>query len=448
MKTDMLRRDKYINQLINIIECISEKNGNYCFAIDGKWGIGKTYILELLENKLEKIQSEATADDKYFVFHYNCWKYDYYEEAAIAIISAMLDRLEQEERVFGKTADDFAKSAWGKAKDIIGDIAGEFSKNKIGINIVETVRDINDKTKKRNEQKYEFDEMYSFRRTLDKTRDKIGELAKIKSIVFIVDELDRCLPEYAIKVMERLHHLFDGINNVTVILSVDSSQLNHSVQQIYGSEVDVDKYLKKFIDFTLILDKGEISENFMREYSEYFECFRDVAEGEKELFIEFFETMFDGIDIRAQKKIMAKAKLIHGLVCRTNKYDLSLLCAEIAYSILSFIIKSEGVVHIIQSIAIEDEYTPNERMEIGNKRADYLSNKNKFFIGTTKDASLNRKFHALRVNFIGKMAWILNGIYEKIDGNFCGSLYMRLENQPQIELEKAKEFVRISQIMV
>lgn len=37
----------------------------------GEKGMGK---------QLEVIQKEETADDWYFVFHYNCWQYDYYEE--------------------------------------------------------------------------------------------------------------------------------------------------------------------------------------------------------------------------------------------------------------------------------------------------------------------------------------------------------------------------------
>ena len=51
---------------------------------------------------------------------------------------------------------------------------------------------------------------------------KIGEIdiiakAKDKTIIFVVDELDRCLPEYSIKVLERLHHVFEKTSNIQVI---------------------------------------------------------------------------------------------------------------------------------------------------------------------------------------------------------------------------------------
>ena len=243
MKQDILNRTAYIEKLIKIIEIIADKHSNYCFAIDGKWGIGKTYVLEALEQALNEVQSEETSGDKYFIFHYNCWEYDYYSEPSIAIISAMLHRIKEVESL--GIVEEFTKSAWGKAKECVGKIAGEFSKNKIGINIVETIQDINKDAKERKESKYKFDELYAFRQTLDKAKKELEELAREKAILIIVDELDRCIPNYAIKVMERLHHLFDGIDNITVIMAVDKSQLEQSVQQIYGNSVDVDKYLKK-----------------------------------------------------------------------------------------------------------------------------------------------------------------------------------------------------------
>mgnify|MGYP003533024634 FL=1 len=45
----------------------------------------------------------------------------------------------------------------------------------------------------------------------------------------MVDELDRCLPEYSIKVLERLHHLTENTDNVITVLSMDKSQLEKSV---------------------------------------------------------------------------------------------------------------------------------------------------------------------------------------------------------------------------
>ncbi len=116
-KQDILNRQEYVDNLIKIVECISKNKMGCCFSIDGKWGIGKTYVLNMFEKQISLIQSEETNDDKYFVFNYNCWKYDYYEEPSIAIVSSMLDKIVEEERLFSQKAENFMESSWQKVKE-------------------------------------------------------------------------------------------------------------------------------------------------------------------------------------------------------------------------------------------------------------------------------------------------------------------------------------------
>lgn len=101
-------------------------------------------------------------------------------------------------------------------------------KNKIGVDIVETFQ--SEKMGIDN-QKFKFDQMFAFKKTLDETREKLKRMSEIKTVVIVVDELDRCMPEYAVKVLERLHHLFEGIPNTIVIMAVDSKQLENSVKK-------------------------------------------------------------------------------------------------------------------------------------------------------------------------------------------------------------------------
>ena len=72
-KIDILDRAKIMNDIEQILVLLSEQKQGRVFALDGKWGYGKTYILEQLEKKLEVLQKEGTNDDRFYVFHYNCW---------------------------------------------------------------------------------------------------------------------------------------------------------------------------------------------------------------------------------------------------------------------------------------------------------------------------------------------------------------------------------------
>lgn len=91
-------------------------------------------------------------------------------------------------------------------------------------------------------------------------RGKIDELIKTylpevanRAIIFI-DELDRCRPEFAIKVLEQTKTLFQQ-ENIVVVYSTDITQLAHSLQGVYGPSFEGRKYLERFYDKRLELDQ-------------------------------------------------------------------------------------------------------------------------------------------------------------------------------------------------
>jgi hypothetical protein len=73
-----------------------------------------------------------------------------------------------------------------------------------------------------------------------------------QKIVFIVDELDRCRPDYALALLEIVKHFFN-IQNVHFVLGTSLSSLANSVKCRYGNEVNATKYLQKFISVTMHL---------------------------------------------------------------------------------------------------------------------------------------------------------------------------------------------------
>jgi len=64
-------------------------------------------------------------------------------------------------------------------------------------------------------------------------------------ITIIVDELDRCRPTYAIKVLEEIKHLFD-VSGVAFLLGLHGRQLECSVTAAYGQGFDGAAYLRRF----------------------------------------------------------------------------------------------------------------------------------------------------------------------------------------------------------
>lgn len=338
-RLDLLDRDEFIENVVKIVNQLSDIKRGCCFAIEGGWGVGKTFVIEEIEERLKVIQSEETNSDRYFVFHYNCWQHDYYEEPAVAIISAMMASIKEDEALLSKDIDNTVKAGYKFAKEKIKEIAGLYIENKIGINLISLADQIKVNKDETEDAEYEFDEMFNFSQTIEKVRKKLQEIAAERTIVLFVDELDRCIPQYAIKVLERLHHIFYGLDNVVVVMAIDRKQLEHSVEEMFGarkdeSSIDIERYLKKFIDFSMVLDIGTMNESYWKKYKIYFDKF--VIDEDSDMYeMEYIlPTLFEGIDIRNQEKILEKVDMIHSLVCN-EKLDVSLLIFEVMYEVLA-----------------------------------------------------------------------------------------------------------------
>ena len=114
-KIDVLGRDSFVNNVKRVVDIISDSKKGCCFSINGKWGSGKSFVLELLEKELKIWQSEETCDNKYLVFHYDCWKYDYYDEPIISIVSSMLEETKKELQLL-RNVDTDTKNVWKQLK--------------------------------------------------------------------------------------------------------------------------------------------------------------------------------------------------------------------------------------------------------------------------------------------------------------------------------------------
>ena len=68
---DLLDRGEFIDQLIRVAETLSENKKNACYALNGEWGVGKTFVLNSFEEQLRMYGMEGTTLSKYLVFHYN-----------------------------------------------------------------------------------------------------------------------------------------------------------------------------------------------------------------------------------------------------------------------------------------------------------------------------------------------------------------------------------------
>lgn len=71
-------------------------------------------------------------------------------------------------------------------------------------------------------------------------------------LFIFIDELDRCRPDYSIRLLEGIKHMF-AVPGVAFVISTNLTQLSKSVQGVYGPSFDGYNYLKRFFDFEFSL---------------------------------------------------------------------------------------------------------------------------------------------------------------------------------------------------
>lgn len=444
-RLDLLDRDEFIENVVKIVNQLSDIKRGCCFAIEGGWGVGKTFVIEEIEERLKVIQSEETKSDGYFVFHYNCWQHDYYEEPAVAIISAMLASIREDEVLVNGEVERIIKAGYEFVGEELKKIAGLYIENKIGVNLISWAENIKNNKEINQKAENEFDEMFNFSQTIEKVRKKLQEIAAERTLVLFVDELDRCIPQYAIKVLERLHHIFYGLDNVVVVMAIDRKQLEHSVEEMFGvrkdeSSIDIERYLKKFIDFSMVLDIGTMNESYRERYKTYFDKFVMKNEENAGEITNILSRLFETVDIRRMEKLIEKANMVHSLVC-DEQLDVSVLIFEVIYEVLK-IWKFGNLKYV--AVINDGRYIDIEK-RIGDKM-DIL----KSFVveayengGEHSNRLPNQKY--VRNNFYGKIFWYFANIfysqdvpYKDLDG------YM---DDKTNELEVAKKYCEFCEMV-
>lgn len=260
---DLLKRseeaDSLKNYLLKRFEHIPLKP--FTLNINAEWGYGKTYFLQQLANKC--------AIDGHPVVYFDAWKNDYTKEPLLAFMSELNEQLDvyfnkspkakkilQEVTKFALPMlfSIIAKRFTGYSVDQLNEMLSEdkeLDKNKAENQVSSSVSNM---TKIKLEEHFRTkNSIKYFKDSMKNLLTKIGSYKNKKLPLFIlIDELDRCRPNYAIELLENIKHLFD-IEGIYFIIATDSRQLSHSINAVYGINFASEKYLKRFFDLEYTL---------------------------------------------------------------------------------------------------------------------------------------------------------------------------------------------------
>ncbi|WP_371751944.1 P-loop NTPase fold protein [Snodgrassella alvi] len=251
-KNDALDREENITVLTQFITSFEQ---SIVLCIDGGWGQGKTTFIKMWQQYL-KNQHIPT-------IYFNAWESDYTDDALIALIgeiSLSIKELEfQDKTKAEKIIARIYEYTANLTKVVLPSVTNLSIKALFGCftntnELAKALGALSESLVKEQIKKYE-----KSRKTLSKFKEELSKLAqcytggdKQKPLVIFIDELDRCRPDFAIEVLEKAKHLFN-VDNIIFVLATDKTQLGHSIRAVYGQGLDVNGYLRRFIDFDYLL---------------------------------------------------------------------------------------------------------------------------------------------------------------------------------------------------
>lgn len=245
---DVLKRKEVAKRLTNVIR---NQRLPFVISIHGEWGTGKTFMLKRWQKDLENQGFKA--------IYFNAWEDDFCDDPLLAILGQLAGHFKE------RGLKRLARTAAKVAIPLIRENALGLAKAATGISLKV---DHNGKSKTSYldaylEQKSARDDLKS---NLRKLSSKVSE-NDCPPLVFIIDELDRCRPTFAIELLERVKHIFD-VPNMVFVLGINRDELCKSFQSVYG-EIDADVYLRRFFDLEFNLtevDTEEFGRYLMRRF--------------------------------------------------------------------------------------------------------------------------------------------------------------------------------------
>lgn len=269
IKDDILDRNRKVYRFIQMLYSIEDACS---IALDSRWGSGKTFFVkevklvldcfnnvefkkkndvEVKENIEEDIKKkfkfidseffEGVSSNPTYTIYYDSWINDNDIDPILSIIAQIVKNTDM------RFTENLETSIIEKGAAIFDCVTGRSTANML------------DKFKKKdslkeiNEQKDLYEMISEFLNVLP--------IEKGNRLVIFIDELDRCKPDYAIKLLERIKHYFDN-DKITFVFSVNIEELTSSIKKFYGESFDACRYLDRFFDLRMSLPAVDMDEYY------------------------------------------------------------------------------------------------------------------------------------------------------------------------------------------
>ena len=237
--------------------------------LHGRWGVGKSTFARRWKKKLEQ--------EGFGTIYLDAFAYDYMGEPFDALLAAVLEKTEAREVQPSRRFQIFKERAAAVSRALAAtgvkagvrvatlnliDIADIAALSAAATELSGDFADVADGAARKLLERRAADAaaFEAFRSALDQIHVASGGEAAGEGsgkTIFIVDELDRCRPDFALGLIESLKHFFQT-EGLHFVLVTNKDYLSKSVDARYGLKDKSDEYLQKFYDFVINFEqKGD-----------------------------------------------------------------------------------------------------------------------------------------------------------------------------------------------
>lgn len=284
-KEALFGRKEFAESMTALLRNVDE---SLVLFVHAPWGEGKTTFARMWRSALRSQKLE--------VIYFDAYASDYFEDPFVSFSGEILGLIDQRlataegvaepRREFKQTAVEVGKRLAGLGAKVglraltLGAVEaahlGELQE--IGKDLASGAADIGADVIEKRLEHYtaEKDGLQAFKKSLAKLAALVRKEQGFP-LTIIVDELDRCRPNFALGLLERIKHLFD-VEGIAFVLLVNRDQIESYVRSVYGESVDARAYLLKFANLFVDLpiyqpgmreDKGR--EEFCRRLFAHYE---------------------------------------------------------------------------------------------------------------------------------------------------------------------------------
>lgn len=233
-------------------------------VLDGDWGVGKTEFCHKLINLIRADQNKEDEANKNIprcqCLYIDAFAEDHGDDPLLMLLGNIA-RFIKDKEGNGDTSERYQK--WKNASIALAKSCFKIgAKAAIGVLLRQNADSIGDELsdaiKKSAEEGVDaivnaFLQQYEESNSnIETLKSILAELARDERMIIVVDELDRCRPDFSITLLEKIKHVFE-VPNVSFLLVANMNQLSAAISHVYGNGSDISRYVDKFIKIVVSL---------------------------------------------------------------------------------------------------------------------------------------------------------------------------------------------------